>query len=366
MADARAWPALRRAGCNGHAPDGRRPHAVPAVARGGGHATAGADGPDQGTGRPLCREGSGGFDSETVGIGVHRPAPDPRQARRPLLLGRNDESPEAGRSTPAGDPSRLERLHRQVLNPCCTVGSRADQLLQPNTDLLIPALRADPMQDGLVYVDGQVQPEPWLPAASRDSANMPPYIVPAGDVWVLGDHRALREDSSKVGPVPVRSIAGEVRLVWCPWPTSGCCRRGDPARGPTPPHGAEGPRLTNPMGRWLPTARSGRPPTPARPGRRRADRAAPADPWRASRPARQPTAAPSGPPRSPAAGPLRRREQPDCCSPSLRVVSRTEPGSPAGRSWRKRLEGAGLSARRGWPAPHPPRPARGQPLAATG
>ena len=226
------------------------------------------------------------------------------------------------------------------------------------------------MQDGLVYVDGQVQPEPWLPTAYRDSANMPPDIVPAGDVWVLGDHRAIREDRSKFGPIPVRSIAGEVRLVWCPWPTSGCCRRGDPARGPTP---------AAPQAR---TARAS--PIPWAAGCRRhalddhrhrrdlgadgrIERLLPTLgglPARRDSPPRRPVAHHGRPPPGLSDGVSSQTAARRPCASS----GRTEPGSQAGRSWRKRLEGAptGLSARRGWPAPHPPRPARGQPLAATG
>lgn len=73
------------------------------------------------------------------------------------------------------------------------------------------------MQDGVVYVDGQVQPEPYLPPSYRDHYNSPqPFTVPAGDVWVLGDHRDASEDSRFFGPVPISSIRGEAMLVW--WP----------------------------------------------------------------------------------------------------------------------------------------------------
>ncbi len=72
------------------------------------------------------------------------------------------------------------------------------------------------MQNGVVYIDGAVQPEPWLPAAYRDHATVGPITVPPGDVWVLGDHRAKSNDSRYFGPVPISAIRGEAILVW--WP----------------------------------------------------------------------------------------------------------------------------------------------------
>ncbi len=74
------------------------------------------------------------------------------------------------------------------------------------------------MQNGYVYIDGHVQNEPYLPAAWRDHYTLAPLTVPAGDVFVLGDHRAASEDS-RFFPghfVPVRSIHGEAVLIW--WP----------------------------------------------------------------------------------------------------------------------------------------------------
>ncbi len=74
------------------------------------------------------------------------------------------------------------------------------------------------MENGVVYINGQQQAEPYLPPAWRDHYNMPPLLVPQGDVFVLGDHRDASEDSRYFPThfVPISSIHGEAMLVW--WP----------------------------------------------------------------------------------------------------------------------------------------------------
>ena len=75
------------------------------------------------------------------------------------------------------------------------------------------------MRNGIVYINGVRQPEPWLPASYRDHYTMAqPLTVPTGDVWVLGDHRGASEDSRIFGFVPIRRIRGQAILVW--WPPS--------------------------------------------------------------------------------------------------------------------------------------------------
>lgn len=73
------------------------------------------------------------------------------------------------------------------------------------------------MRDGQVYIDGVLQPEPFLPPVWRDTFTSPtPVTIPSGDVFVLGDHRAASEDSRCFGPVPISRIVGVVQLIW--WP----------------------------------------------------------------------------------------------------------------------------------------------------
>ena len=71
---------------------------------------------------------------------------------------------------------------------------------------------------GLVTVNGVALTEPYLypgeaPSQSRFSA-----VVPAGMVWVMGDHRGFSTDSRVRGPVPVAHIIGRAFAVI--WPVS--------------------------------------------------------------------------------------------------------------------------------------------------
>jgi signal peptidase I len=82
-------------------------------------------------------------------------------------------------------------------------------------------------QDGDVYVDGTLLPEPYLPAgtttnpgpggASWDHRCTPddPCVVPEGTVWVMGDNRSNSEDSRWIGPVDQDRIVGRAFVtVW--------------------------------------------------------------------------------------------------------------------------------------------------------
>ena len=74
--------------------------------------------------------------------------------------------------------------------------------------------------NGQIYVNGALQPEPFIYPPYRAPAGGYPttevWRVPAGDVFVMGDHRTDSEDSRVFGPVSEKAIAGRVLLVW--WP----------------------------------------------------------------------------------------------------------------------------------------------------
>ena len=78
--------------------------------------------------------------------------------------------------------------------------------------------------DGRVYVNGTVLDEPYL---FRNAANLAEptegsdqtrWVVPAGELFVMGDHRQLSADSRVFGPIPVSSVIG--RGVVRYWPLS--------------------------------------------------------------------------------------------------------------------------------------------------
>lgn len=72
------------------------------------------------------------------------------------------------------------------------------------------------MRDGQVYIDGKLQPEPYLPQSYRGVANFRAETVPKGDIFVLGDNRTNSEDSRYFGFVPLKNIRGMAMFAW--WP----------------------------------------------------------------------------------------------------------------------------------------------------
>ena len=64
--------------------------------------------------------------------------------------------------------------------------------------------------DGLLVVDGVEVREPYLDQGSVDSTWFGPVVVPAGHVFVLGDHRDDSVDSRRFGPIPASAVRGTV------------------------------------------------------------------------------------------------------------------------------------------------------------
>jgi signal peptidase I len=69
-----------------------------------------------------------------------------------------------------------------------------------------------------VYVDGRPLAEPYLP--SDDPLGPPiaspahPYRVPPGELYLLGDNRAISCDSRYWGPIRGSTVIGKAILVW--------------------------------------------------------------------------------------------------------------------------------------------------------
>jgi signal peptidase I len=74
-------------------------------------------------------------------------------------------------------------------------------------------------KDGQVYIDGKRLAEPWLPKVSSTyTANFGPDKIPAGDYFMMGDHRTTSCDSRIWGPIKRSAVVGEV--VMRVWPIS--------------------------------------------------------------------------------------------------------------------------------------------------
>ena len=81
------------------------------------------------------------------------------------------------------------------------------------------------LQDGSVYINGRLLPEPFLPPAIRSDtypgpsnngyALHHPYRIPAGEVFVMGDNRPESCDSRYWGPIRESTIVGKVGMrIW--------------------------------------------------------------------------------------------------------------------------------------------------------
>jgi signal peptidase I len=61
------------------------------------------------------------------------------------------------------------------------------------------------------WLGGQRVDWKWVPEDHEFTSG--DYIVPEGQVYVLGDNKDHSEDSRKFGPVPMKEIIGKV-VVW--------------------------------------------------------------------------------------------------------------------------------------------------------
>lgn len=76
------------------------------------------------------------------------------------------------------------------------------------------------IRDGGVYINGQRLNEPYAlgPTMYRGFAASQDFVVPRGDVFVLGDNRNNSSDSRVFGPVPISNIIGKAWIAY--WPPS--------------------------------------------------------------------------------------------------------------------------------------------------
>lgn len=98
------------------------------------------------------------------------------------------------------------------------------------------------LKDGVVYVNGTALDEPYIfkdsgvpqttePAAGGASE----WLVPDGDLLVMGDHRQDSADSRSFGPIPISHVIGRAWLRYWPFDTFGILPRpAHPELSPSP------------------------------------------------------------------------------------------------------------------------------------
>lgn len=72
------------------------------------------------------------------------------------------------------------------------------------------------IRHGLVYVNGNWVPEPYVPAQYEDLSDFGPTQVPSGSYFLLGDCRRSSNDSRIFGTVARRLIEGRAAFAY--WP----------------------------------------------------------------------------------------------------------------------------------------------------
>jgi signal peptidase I len=78
------------------------------------------------------------------------------------------------------------------------------------------------LRDGAVYVNGTKLDEPYVYADGGAAVTDPPaggpteWLIPAGELFVMGDHRTQSADSRVFGPIDISSVIGRAWLRY--WP----------------------------------------------------------------------------------------------------------------------------------------------------
>ncbi len=98
---------------------------------------------------------------------------------------------------------------------------------QPGTPLIkrVIGIGGDTVaiHDGRVFLNGVLLDEPYLYEAQPTtvSGDQSTWVVPQGDLFVLGDHRAVSADSRVFGPIARSSVIGRAWLRYWPFSSFG-------------------------------------------------------------------------------------------------------------------------------------------------
>jgi signal peptidase I len=74
---------------------------------------------------------------------------------------------------------------------------------------------------GHVFVNGEQMVEPYVATKYEDDRSVPELVIPAGEVFVMGDHRNISSDSRDFGPIDKKLIYGKAAYVYWPVKDSG-------------------------------------------------------------------------------------------------------------------------------------------------
>jgi signal peptidase I len=83
------------------------------------------------------------------------------------------------------------------------------------------------VRDGKVFVNGVALAEPYVfsaegePQSTETSTDPPKWVIPTGQLFVMGDHRASSSDSRTFGPIEVTDVIGRAWLRYWPFSSFG-------------------------------------------------------------------------------------------------------------------------------------------------